>query len=453
MSDLLSLLSLGSAGIAAHNAGVSIATNNVANVNTRGYSRQRVDLESLLGAPLVGGVRSGDPQRMADNLLAARIHTAAGSLAMSEAFADALSDLEDRLASGTTVDQQLAGVFGKLSAASAAPTDSISRDAVVAAVRDLVSGIHRRAGELAAARAEVNQRIGDSVEEASSVAKRLAETNLAIARGGDPVMADERDRLATRLAELTGGKPRIDGDGQMRFVLDGGAVLVDGGRAATLAAAPDPTTGDLAVSVVDGAVKRDVTTAIGGGTLGAQLRFRDGSLASARGDLDQLASDVATQFNTVHAANAGKDGVTGRPMFVAPTQVAGAAAALAIDPALDADSSKLALAAPGSGPGDNRGALALVGLATQPVATGGKTLGTAALDIIGHLASATSDAKASVTRDGLVSEHLAGLRDSLAGVDTQEELTNLARFEHASTALTKFVSTIDGMLGSLIDQL
>jgi len=58
-----------------------------------------------------------------------------------------------------------------------------------------------------------------------------------------------------------------------------------------------------------------------------------------------------------------------------------------------------------------------------------------------------------VTRDSLVSDHLAGLRDSLAGVDTQEELTNLARFEHASSAMTKVVSTIDGMLGSLISSL
>ena len=171
------------------------------------------------------------------------------------------------MTTGTTVDAQLAAVFAKMSAASASPTDGTSRDAVIAAVRDLVSGIHRRATELEAARAEVNQRIGDSVEEASAVAKRLAETNLQIARSGDPVMYDERDRLATKLSELTGGTARIDGNGQMRFVLDGGAVLVDGGRAATLEGTPDPTTGDMAVSVVDGAVKRDVTTTLGGGSM------------------------------------------------------------------------------------------------------------------------------------------------------------------------------------------
>jgi flagellar hook-associated protein 1 len=73
--------------------------------------------------------------------------------------------------------------------------------------------------------------------------------------------------------------------------------------------------------------------------------------------------------------------------------------------------------------------------------------------VVSGVAQATSNAKGDVTRDGLVADHLAGLRDSLSGVDTQEELTNLARFENASNAMAKFVSTIDGMLGSLIEKL
>jgi flagellar hook-associated protein 1 FlgK len=155
----------------------------------------------------------------------------------------------------------------------------------------------------------------------------------------------------------------------------------------------------------------------------------------------------------VHAANAGLDGVTGRPLFTPLAGVAGAAAALALDPAIEADPDKLALAAPGQGPGSNAGALALYQLANQPVATGGKTLGNAALDLVGAVANAAAGATADAKRDQLVSDHLAALRDSLAGVDIQEELTNLARFEHASSAMTRFVSTIDELLGDLIDRL
>ena len=240
----------------------------------------------------------------------------------------------------------------------------------------------------------------------------------------------------------------------MRFVLDGGAVLVDGGRAAQLTATADPATGLSRLEVVDGGARRDVTSAIGGGSLGATLQFRDQTVAQVSSQLDQVAFDVTTSLNSVHTANAGLDGVAGRPMFTPLTQVAGAASAIAVDPALAADSRLLALGTPGAGPGDNRGGLALFALGSQQVASGGtRTLGDAALDIVSGVALAGADARGAVTRDGIVAEHLAGLRDSLAGVDTQEELTNLARFEHASTAMAKVVTTIDGMLGSLIERL
>lgn len=455
MSDLLSLLSVGSAAISAQNTGLAVATNNVANANTEGYSRQRVDLESLPAAPLVGGVRSGSPVRMQDTLLAASIQTATGSLAMSQAFSSALAQLESAVAGGgDTVDEQLGNLFLKAGQASAVPTDPEARDAVIAAARDMASGIQRRAADISATRADAEARIRTGAASASALAKQLAAANTAVAKSGDPAQLDSRDLIAKQLGQLVGGQARIDPDGQMRYVLDGGAVLVDGSRAATLAATPDPATGLAKLEVVDGGMRRDVTSAIGGGSIAADVKFRDQTLAQAATKLDQLAYDVTTSMNAVHTANAGLDGVSGRPMFTPLAQVAGAASAIAVDPALAADSTLLALAAPGTGPGNNAGALALFALGTQPVASGGTaTLGDAALDVVSGVATASADAKGDVTRDGLVADNLAGLRDSLAGVDTQEELTNLARFEHASTAMAKVVSTIDTMLGTLISSL
>lgn len=454
MSDLLSLLSLGGAGITAQNTGVAVATNNVANANTAGYSRQRVDLESLLAAPLVGGVRAGRPDRLQDELLGSRIRSATGALSMARAYHDALLDTEQRLAgAGPAVHQQLGELFAGLGRVAASPTDSPTRIAVVGAARDLVAGIHRRAAELEAARAECNERIRTHVEEASVLAQELARTNLEIARSDDPVLRDERDRTAAKLTALVGGSARLDAKGQLRFVLDGGAVLVDGQHASTLATVADPATGDLRVEVASGGIRRDVTTAISGGALAAHLGARDGTIAQARGDLDQLAFDVATSLNATHTANAGLDGVSGRPMFAPLAGVAGAARALALDPALDADPDVLATAAIGAGPGDNRGARALLALADAPVATGGKTLAQSAIDLVARVGAEAGRAGRVAERDELVAEHLTALRDSLAGVDVQEELSNLARFEHASSAMTRFVSTIDGLLGELIDRL
>lgn len=444
MSDLLSLLSFGSNAIAATNVNIGVTSNNVANANTEGYSRQSADI-------------SGNPVRVSDNLLSGRIQTAAGSLAMSQAFADALGELEGGLTSGGSLDEQVGAMFSRVSAASAAPTDSTSRNAVVAAARALVGGIQRRSAAMATARKEADARIRDHATTATSLAKQLAAANTAVAKAGpkgNPAAFDARDKIAKQLGQIVGGQARIDHDGQMRYVLDGGAVLVDGKHAAALSATPDRTTGTSKLEVVDGGSRRDVTSAIAGGAMGAQLQIRDHTIPQISTQLDQLAFDVTTSMNAVHTANAGLDGVTGRAMFTPLTQVAGAASAMAIDPALDADPSLLALAAPGGGPGDNRGALALFAVGTQNVASGGsRTIGDASLDVVSGVALTSADAQGSVMRDGLVSDHLDSLRDSLAGVDTQEELTNLARFEHASSAMTKVVSTIDDMLGSLISKL
>lgn len=449
MSDLMSLLSLGSNALSAANNGVAIATNNTANANTEGYSRQTVQLDSSL----LGGVMTGATGRDASALLASRIRASAGSLAHSTQTQASISDLEDTLTSGTGIDAQLSSLFSKISQASASPTDSTLRDSVVQATRDLVTGINGRAAQIAGARHDADARITDNVPQATQLAQQLADANRIVAKGADPTALDHREQIAKQLSSLVGGTARIDPDGNMRFVLDGGAVLVDGTHAAQLQTTPDATTGYQTVQVVDGGTSRDVSAQIGG-TIGADVTFRDTTAKKAADQLDQLAYDTATAFNTQHAANAALDGTTGNLMFAAPAAVAGAASQLAIDPTLDADSSKLALAAAGGAAGDNTGGLALFALATAKNAVGGtKTLTDSALAIVGDLGVAGAAAKSDTDRDQLVTDHLAGLRDSISGVDTQEELTNLARFQNASSAITKFVSSINDMLTNFIENL
>ena len=449
MSDLMSLLTLGSAGLTAQNNGVSVAANNAANANTEGYSRQTLVYNSVV----YGGVTTDAPTRYASALLAGRLRSSAGDLSHSAASQAAISDLEDTLTSGTSVDARLSMLFSKISQASATPTDSATRDAVVQATRDLVSGINGQASQIADARHTADLRVGDNAPQASQLAQQLADANKLVAKTHDPTAADHRDLIAKQLSGLVGGAARIDPDGNMRFVLAGGAVLVDGPHASQLQTTTDPVTGYNTLQVVDGNNKRDVTANLGG-SIGADVTFRDVTAKTAADKLDQLAYDTATAFNTQHAANAALDGSTGNQMFVTPTAVSGAAAQLKIDPTLDGDSSKLALAAAGGAVGDNTGGLALFALATAKNASGGtKTLTDAALSVVGDLGVAGAGAKADVARDQVVSDHLGSLRDSLSGVDTQEELTNLARFQNASAAMTKFVSTIDDMLTNIIHNL
>jgi len=445
MSDLLSLLSLGSSGIAAHNSGIGAAANNVANANTAGYSRQRVDLRAMLGAPQYGGVRSNGAERYESSLLASRMRVAAGSLGMARTFSTAVADFETVFTADNTIDERLATFYASTAKAAASPTDPDARADVIANASALAGGIRDRAAQTTTARTEADLRIRDNATRATALAKQLAAANSTVAKTSDPVARDHRDQLAGQLAELVGGTARVDADGQMRFVLDGGAVLVDGTRAAALEATTVSPSSLAKLEVVDGGNRRDVTDAIGLGAIGGDLQLRDRTLARVATQLDQLAFDVATRVNGIHTANAALDGSTGHAMFSPITAVAGAATSIQIDPGLDA--STLALAAPGAGPGDNAGARALFELSTT------STLGDDALAIVAELARDGANAKGDVARDEIIATHLDDLRDSLAGVDVQEELANLARFENTSAALTKFVTTIDDMLSTLINQL
>jgi len=451
MADLLSLLSLGSAGLSAQHTGASVAANNAANVNTVGYSRQRVDLRAELAAPLVGGVRSGSPQRLEDRLLARRERDAAGAIGASNARAPALADLEARLGNaGPPLEDRLSEVFASLQRVAASPTDPLVRDAAVTSFGELAAGLRARAAEVASARSDSDARIVDGARAATKLAAEIASLNKSIATSDDPVLRDRRDLAAGKLGELVGGSGRIDPDGAMRWVLSDGAVVVDGKRAAAITATTDPATGLHKVEIVDGTSRRDVTNTLAAGSLSGELAFRDVDSVAAAANLDQLAFDLAQAANATHQANAGLDGVTGRNLFTPIGTVAGAAASIALDPALAADSELLASAAPPpAGPGTNAGVVGLLALRTVTLTSGG-TLSDAAINVLGAVGTSAAEAAADAARDADISDHIAGLRDSLSGVDLNEELAKLVHFQHASEAMTKFLSTIDGMLSDLL---
>ena len=455
MANLISLLGLGSAGLAAQHTGVGVAANNAANVNTVGYSRQRVDLRAELAAPLVGGVSSGSPRRIGSELLASRERLAGGAFGHSGARAPALLDLEAGLVrGGPSIDQRLASMWVGLQRVSAMPTDPLVRGAAVSAARDMTGSIRERAAAVGEARSQADARIRDGAKEATVLAREIADANRAIQISDDPVQRDRRDVAAGKLAALVGGEGRIDGDGQMRWVLPGGGVLVDGERAASLAATPDPATGFAKVELVSDGHRRDVTASLDGGALGGELSFRDVDAARTATQLDQLAFDITTAFNAAHRAGAGLDGVAGRDLFVTQAGVAGAASRIAVDAAIVADPGKLGTAAVGTGPGNNQGVLGLLALRDQRVAGGGtQTLADAAIDVIADVGRQAADAEAATARDGAIGEHLAGLRDSLSGVDLDEELAKMVHFQHASEAMTRFLSTVDDLLGDLLARL
>jgi flagellar hook-associated protein 1 FlgK len=210
----------------------------------------------------------------------------------------------------------------------------------------------------------------------------------------------------------------------------------------------------VSLQVVDGASTRDVTGSLDSGTIGGDLRFRDSVAVQLATDVDQLAFDFASALNGVHQANAAVDGSTGRPLFSVTGSATGAAAAIAVDPAIAGDSSLVAAAGAGQGSSSNQGAIDLLALRDQALAAGGaRRFGDEAIRMLADLGREAATARADREFQDAQRSGLASLRDSISGVSIQEELTRLSQFKNAADATSRFLATIDGLLGRLIQDL
>jgi flagellar hook-associated protein 1 FlgK len=335
---------------------------------------------------------------------------------------------------------------------SASPQDDAARQEVISLAGKVASAFHGATNQARNAQLDADQDIQGISKEATKLAQEIAAANKAMVANADPVLADKRDMAAKKLAELTGATARIDPDGQMRVTLEG-KMFVDGSRAASLTAAPDPALGGLStLKLVDGA--HQVAVQPGGGKLGGLLHFRDETVTSLQTSIDQLAFDLTTQVNNVHAANAGLDGVSGRPLFTQPTSATGAAKTFSVSAGVLADHRQLATAAVGAGPGSNAGANALAALSGQKLAAGGaSTFFDESLRAFGAVGETVNAAQGELEVAAATSDILSAARDSLSGVSVEDEMNQLTILQHASAASLKFIGTVNEMMDDLLRSL
>lgn len=456
MAGLYSQLYLGASALGAHRTGVAASGHNIANVNTPGHTRVGVDLRA--NAAFIGGVRSLGFSSSADLILHQRERLADAELGRATDLANAASALEGALAieSGTIVDS-IASLFGGFAALSSNPTDVALRQSAVSGAEDLANEFNRAAQTLEEARGGADDRLISLAQEANRLSEEIASANRALRTTDDTTLVDRRNQAARELSEIVGGAAHIDNSGSMRFTLSNGAVLVDGDNFATMEATADQTNygGFVRIDVVSGNRRQDVTASLSEGRMGGELHFRDTVAANMLSDLDQLAYDLATQINAVHRAHAGLDMVSGRDLFIPPSGVAGTAIGLTVDQSILDDPSKLASADPTLGPGDNSGLLALADMSDVKLAGAGqsKTFLDEGLRMMTTLGFTVQRAANDMEVAQLRGDSLASLRDSVSGVSVEEELTRLQAFQRASEASARVISTVDSLIGTLIETL
>ncbi|MEM6512666.1 MAG: flagellar hook-associated protein FlgK [Pseudomonadota bacterium] len=313
-------------GLSAFQAALDTTSNNIANANTPGYSRQTANLVTRVGAGagsvfIGAGTAVGSISRSYDSLLAGQLQTANTNVGRLETL-DSLTGRVNLLLADpdTGLNTALQDFFGAVQDLSNDPTSLPTRQALIGQAEGLANRFQNADAQLSRLGSEVNERLQQTISDINNLATSIADVNNQIATSGVDALPndlfDQRDRLISELSRLVAVQTLEQDDGSTNVFIGSGQGLVVGATAQTLAARGsefDPT--EVRISYAAEGNVTPLNDALNGGQIGGLLEFRDRILNPARESLGQTATAFAEAFNAQHRNGMDVRGTLGRDFF------------------------------------------------------------------------------------------------------------------------------------------
>ena len=456
MSSLFTSLTSASRALDAQRYGLDVAGQNIANVNTPGYSRRTIDLAALApdGAGSAGrGVDVIGVRALRDRLLDTRLQQEIPAQHREAAMSSALSVVEAAIGTpGSSIDKSLQNFYDSFSRLAEAPVSATVRQDVLLQADGLAESFRDMALRLDTARRDTDRQIRSTTEEINSFAEQIRALNASIASmpslEASLHLRDDQAQLVRRLSELVDIQVLDRPEGGVDLMIGNGRPLLVGQTRYDVTIGSTPA--GYATLGVNGTT---VTSEITGGKLGGLLQVRDVNIPDYQTRLDDLAYEVANQVNTIHGAGFDQSGAAAANLFAfstPPVGTAGAALALIVNPTVAADPRLVAAAGIANG-GDNQAARDIAALREATVLNGNTaTLSDAWGQLVYRVARDTKSATdESASRKAIV-DQVESLRDQVSGVSLDEEAMHLLKFQRAFEANARFFSVIDQTIAMLL---
>ncbi len=306
----MSVLSTGTSALLAFQRALATTSHNVANINTPGYSRQKVDFTTAtpqnLGYGDIGnGTRISDIRRVADQLAISRLLDGSGELARLKQLST-LTDRVDSLFSdtATNVSGVWSNFFDTVSGLSSNASGTADRQNVLDSAGNMVQRFKQLNQNLNSLNEEVNNGLIAGASEVNRLAAEIAQINGAIgsnANNAAPDLLDRRDQLIANLIGYTGGTAVMQDGGFMNVYTAGGQALVVGTSATKVTTVTDPYQPErLQMALETQGQKITLDPKNLGGQIGGLLEFRETVLTPTQAELGRLAVGLASSFNETH---------------------------------------------------------------------------------------------------------------------------------------------------------
>lgn len=466
--SLSAALEIGKAGLRVYQVATEVTSENIANVNTQGYSRQRVILETAPptthnGFPLGSGVKIATVERYYDSLLQKQLVNAETTSGYDTRRSEVLQQVEpifNEIAQDG-LGAAISDFFSAWQDLSLNPTGNAERKAVLSSAQILTDQFHYVARTLTDAMVTQNEAVEPLADDVNGILTNIAQLNgqikiTELVSGNANEMRDQRDDLVRQLSEhlKIDFTENSDGTTDVSYTDSTGTyALISGSTAGSLSVA---TSGVLA----DGTTPRtvvQVTPAGGGaattinpttGTLGAVMVMRDTTLPDYLTRVDDLAAGIVAEVNSLHTAGFDLNGTAGVDFFTASGTTATSIGVAISDPNL------LAASQSATSTGDNSNAVAIGGLVNATTMSGGTTTFSNYYNgLVAQIGLDVEAAKTTVSQDEAFMKQLTTLRDSSSGVSLDEELVDLIKYQRSYQASAKLITTAGDMMDVLINML
>jgi flagellar hook-associated protein 1 FlgK len=481
------LLGIGRSGLNASKKSLEVTGHNLSNVNTEGYSRQRVMQSTAIPISVGGyiqgtGVKVDGVRRFNDEFIDKRLNNALANNSFYEARTENLGQVENIFneLDSDGLNQVLNKFFNSFRELANQPENETIRSVVRDNANLVVKDFRRIRGTLDTQSVNIDRKIENSVAEVNQLLHHIADlngkiTSIESAQGETGDLRDQRDIALRNLSENFKIHTYVDEKNRFIITAQGIGTLVTGLHVQELGTmtrnknqSSNGMNGSVEIVLKDRPSQK-ITDQFKGGTLASIIKVRNDDLKKLQNDIDGIAYQFTTSVNTIHRQGfvnrpitIGADGkpsvidlkgpTTGLDFFKQPLSVEEAGNFIDLSDSVKKDLSNIAAALDPNAPGDNRVAIAISKLQHERISgEGSVTLEEQYLQTIGSIGLETGKARLDAEQASGILAQANSLRERLTGVSIDEETANMVRYQQAYQASAKIMQAADDMFKTVLE--
>jgi flagellar hook-associated protein 1 FlgK len=443
-------------GALAAQAAINTVSQNIANLQTKGYTRQGVLLQSIGSDPGVNspgnGVQVGALLRFSDSYKSQQMWRSNSDLGQRSQVQPYLTQLEKVMADKTSsISYGVDNFFKALNAAAVDPTSTPLRQQVITMADSMSQQINSIYNLTSTQLVSVNQQrttMLPSINESLSSIAALNKQIIQVGSAGTSTsgLIDQRELLIDAVSAQVAVEVLNNPDGSVSVSLKTGQPLVITDMAATLNFETLSGVQTLNLTFAGTKFKLDDTKV--GGQLGGLGDFQENTLKPLQLSISEIAQQLSAKVNTQLNAGLTAPGVPGKDLFVFnPTSATGL---LGIDPTLK--SADLAFSSDGT-PGDSGNLQLLVDIKSQPItltSLGSVLLNDADTQVVGKLAVASQQNQALLKTATTIRQQSEDDWKSTSAVNRDEEAINLIEYQNMYQANMKVISVANTLFDATL---